>query len=192
MTEPRGRPRNFNEQEVVAAMVKVFWKHGYERTTVRMLEEATGVGIRGIANVFGDKDAIFLRVLKAYTEQVGALIADVFDPPSISALHAFFENLGMQADDDDPRNYGCLMVNTVLGINRMDAEPAKAVEDYRALWKLTFQRCLEVEQVPDADARAEFLVNLLWGALAQIRLAGSTSAARPMVKIASETIRGWH
>ena len=40
------RPRNFDETEALQKMVQVFWRHGYDATTTRMLEEATGIGVR--------------------------------------------------------------------------------------------------------------------------------------------------
>lgn len=172
-------------------MVAVFWRHGYDGTTMRMLEEATGIGIRGIANVFGDKDAIFVRVLQAYRIQAQGILTVVFDPPSLDAIAALFQGLTAPRDSDDPANCGCLMVNTVLGLGRIGEAARAEVEGYRAMFQDTFEQALSAEAIPDAEARATFLVNTLWGALAQIRLAGSTTAAGPMAAVAIETVNGW-
>ena len=191
MTAGRGRPRKFNEEEALAAMVQVFWKHGYDATTVRMLEEATGIGIRGIANVFGDKDAIFLRVLETYTEQARGILEMIFNPPSAASIEQFFTMLAGEQPPESPANFGCLMVNTVLGLGRLGDDAKKTVDAYRAMWKDYLIAALTTENLDDVEARAEFLLNLLWGALAQIRLEGSTTAAAPMATVAIETVNGW-
>lgn len=185
------RPRNFDEDEALAVMVQVFWRHGYDATTMRMLEEATGIGVRGIANVWGDKDAIFLRVLEAYTAMARGIIEDVFDPPSTAGVEVLFQGLAAPKDEGDPANYGCLMVHTVFGLGRATSDMRDAVEAYRDMWLDAFRAALMADGIAQADARAEFLVNLLWGALAQIRLARSTVAAAPMTAVAVETVRRW-
>lgn len=185
------RPRQFDEAEALQTMVQVFWRHGYDATTMRMLEEATGIGVRGIANVFGDKDAIFLRVLHAYTAMARGVIAQVFDPPRPASIEMLFHGLAAEKDAGDPANYGCLMVNTVFGLARATPEIRAAVEEYRAMWRDAFAAAIEAGGIGQVKARAEFFVNLLWGALAQIRMAQSTTAAAPMADIAIETVKGW-
>ena len=186
------RPRKFDEDEALQKMVRVFWRHGFAATTTRMLEEATGIGVRGIANAFGDKEDIFLKVLNAYTQMARGIVEQVFDPPSLAAAQMMFQALAMATDDeDDVKNCGCLMVNTVFELGRTSTKVKDAVETYRSMWRDTFRAAAEADNVPNPEDRAEFLLGLLWGALSQIRLAGSTTAAAPMAQIAVETIESW-
>ncbi|MEM7488667.1 MAG: TetR/AcrR family transcriptional regulator [Pseudomonadota bacterium] len=186
------RPRNFDEAEALRQMVQVFWRHGYDATTMRMLEEATGIGVRGIANVFGDKEAIFLRVLSGYTEMARGVIGQVLEPPSLDGVEMLFGGLTRPTDDpDDVTNCGCLMVNTVFELGRASPPVRDAVEAYRLMWRDAFAACCAAERVADPQARGEYLLGLLWGALSQIRLGGTTLAAAPMATIAVETVRGW-
>ena len=83
------------------------------------------------------------------------------------------------------------MVNTVFEIDEPTGDITREVAEYRDLWRSTFQRALESDNIADAEARAEFLVGALWGALSQIRLAGDTRAAQPMTSIVIETVRSW-
>ncbi len=186
------RPRNFDEDDALRKMVQVFWRHGFDATTTRMLEEATGIGVRGIANVFGDKEDIFLKVLNVYTEMARGMIAQVFDPPRLEAAQMMFQGLARETDDpEDVTNCGCLMVNTVFELGRASPRIRAAVEEYREMWRETFRAATEADGVSDPEARAEYLLGILWGALSQIRLMGSTTAAAPMARIAVETIEGW-
>ncbi|MEM1362567.1 MAG: TetR/AcrR family transcriptional regulator [Pseudomonadota bacterium] len=186
------RPRKFDEQEALQKMVQVFWRHGYDATTTRMLEEATGIGVRGIANTFGDKEDIFLRVLGVYTEMARGVIEQVFAPPRLEAAQMMFQGLAQVATDpDDITNCGCLMVNTVFELGRASVRVREAVEAYRAMWREAFYMAAIADGVAEPEERAEFLLGLLWGALSQVRLMGATTAAAPMAKIAVETIETW-
>lgn len=102
-----------------------------------------------------------------------------------------FERVSSPADTDDPRNAGCLMVNTMFEIDEPAQDIAKEIAQYRDLWRSTFQQALEADHINNAEARAEFLLGALWGALSQIRLAGNTTAAQPMTSVVIETIRSW-
>jgi TetR/AcrR family transcriptional repressor of nem operon len=186
-----GRPRSFEESELLEAVMVAFWRHGYTATTYRSLETLSGVGIRSLANTFGEKDELFTKALSRYRHMVADNIAIMFDPPSVDAIISAFERVSSPADREHVRSSGCLMVNTVFEIDEPTGDITREVAEYRDLWRSTFQRALESDNIADAEARAEFLVGALWGALSQIRLAGDTRAAKPMTSIVIETVRSW-
>ena len=69
--KPRGRPRSFDESDALKKATQVFWSKGYDGVTIDDLVAGMGVGRPSLYTVFGDKRAIFLRVLKAYAEAKG-------------------------------------------------------------------------------------------------------------------------
>jgi TetR/AcrR family transcriptional regulator, transcriptional repressor for nem operon len=186
-----GRPRSFEESELLEAVMVAFWRHGYAATTYRSLETMSGVGIRSLANTFGEKDELFSKALARYREWVTGNLAAMFDPPSLDAIVGVFERVSSPADIDDPRSAGCLMVNTVFEIDEPAEEVAEEIAQYREVWRSAFREALEADGVDNAEARTEFLVGALWGALSQIRLVGNTAAAEPMTSVVIETVRGW-
>lgn len=185
------RPRSFDESELLEAVMVAFWRHGYVATTYRSLEAMSGVGIRSLANTFGEKDELFSKALARYREMVAGNLATMFDPPSVDAIIAVFERVSSPAENEDPRKGGCLMVNTVFEIDEPAEDIATEIAKYRDLFRALFHQALQAHSIPDAETRAEFLVGALWGALSQIRLAGNTAAAQPMSAIVIETIRSW-
>lgn len=60
------RPRSIPEDEALERALLLFWKKGYDRTSIADLSEAIGVGPSSIYNAFGSKAAIFRRVLDRY------------------------------------------------------------------------------------------------------------------------------
>jgi len=185
------RPRNFDEEQALQTAMVVFWKHGYDKTTYQLIEKATGVGRRSLVNIFGDKDKLFLRVLKIYRETAAGVIGQVFNPPSTQAIITLFRSLVDVREEDDPSNAGCLMVNTVFELGKTSEPVRLEVDAYREMWRAVFEASLMASGVKDAKGRAEFLLGLMWGALSQIRLTGSTEAAQPMAKVAVETLESW-
>ena len=185
------RPSTFAASELLEAVMVAFWRHGYTATTYRSLEQMSGVGIRSLANTFGEKDELFSKALSRYRQMVSGNLATMFDPPSVDAIIAVFERVSSPADGDDPRSCGVLSVNTVFEIDEPAEDIAEEIAKYRDLFRSNFQQALEADHITDAETRAEFLLGALWGALSQIRLAGDTTAARPMTSVVIETIRSW-
>ena len=186
-----GRPRAFEESELLEAVMLEFWRNGYTATTYRSLETMSGVGIRSLANVFGEKDELFTKALFLYRQFVANNLATMFEYPSVDAIVRVFERVSSPADDDNARRAGCLMVNTVFEIDDPAPDIANEIARYRQLWLTNFQVALEADHVTDAETRAAFLLGALWGALSQIRLAGDTTAAKPMASVIIETVRSW-
>src|SRR3546814_18901546 len=63
-----GRPREFDETEVLVAAVDCFWERGYEATTIRELADKMGLTGASLYNAFGDKRALYRRALNHYIE----------------------------------------------------------------------------------------------------------------------------
>src|SRR5260370_8428231 len=78
---PRGRPRGFDERQALKKATQVFWSKGYDGVTIDDLVAGMGVGRPSLYAVFGDKRAIFFRVLKAYAERKGASAAKALLSP---------------------------------------------------------------------------------------------------------------
>ena len=186
-----GRPRSFEESELLEEVMVAFWRHGYTATTYRGLEALSGVGIRSIANTFGEKDELYAKALSRYRHRVADNLTVMFEQPSVNAIISVFERVSSPAEDADARNAGCLMVNTVFEVDDPTEDIAHEIAQYRDLWRSTFQRALEADGIADAETRADFLVGALWGALSQIRLAGNTTAAQPMTTVIIQTVRNW-
>ena len=68
MREPAalGRPREFDEAEVLAAIMDVFWAKGFEGTSLSDLVDATGLKKGSLYAAFGDKRAMYHKALALY------------------------------------------------------------------------------------------------------------------------------
>lgn len=106
--------RQFDEQEVIALALDVFWQRGLHETTMQDLAEATGVQRGSLYNAYGDKETIFLRAFDQYAkdflESVGSLMAE---GDVATRLRNFFDSAVVNMTSGSPPR-GCLTTRTAL------------------------------------------------------------------------------
>ena len=108
---PRGRPRSFDERDALEKATQVFSSKGYDGVTIDDLVAGMGVGRPSLYAVFGDKRAIFLRVLRAYAEAKGALAAKaLLSPQTLRDSLAGFLKHAVETATERGRARGCLLV----------------------------------------------------------------------------------
>ena len=109
--KPRGRPRSFDETDALEKATQVFWSKGYDGVTIDDLVAGMGVGRPSLYAVFGDKRAIFLRVLKAYAERKGASATKaLLSPQSLRDSIADFLRYAVESATENGSARGCLLV----------------------------------------------------------------------------------
>jgi TetR/AcrR family transcriptional regulator, copper-responsive repressor len=72
--KPRGRPRTFDEAEVLDAATRLFWERGYEATSIKDLIDAMGLTPPSVYAAFGSKEALYGRVVDRYAETFGQML----------------------------------------------------------------------------------------------------------------------
>lgn len=109
-----GRPREFNTDKALDEALTIFRKNGYDGTTMLDLTEAMGINRPSLYVAFGNKEALFHKVLDRYEEKHFGFIAEAFQLPTSRAvverlLHGFAD---VHTDPDKP--HGCLTVHGAL------------------------------------------------------------------------------
>jgi len=131
MARPRGRPRGFDEKLALQKATTLFRSKGYDGVTVDDLVNSMGVGRPSLYSVFGDKRAIFLRALRAYGEEKGALAAKaLFAPQSLRESLAAFLRHAVETATEEVSAPGCLIVCVAPLVD--DAEVRQFVQDAAA------------------------------------------------------------
>ncbi len=108
------RLKEFDIDAVLDRAADVFWRLGYEATSMQDLEDATGLGRGSLYNAFGDKQGLFLAALARYGEKHGATpLRRLADADVGRGIRLMLED--MLARMRDPRNpRGCLLTNACL------------------------------------------------------------------------------
>ena len=142
----RGRPKQFDDDEVLARAMQVFWRKGYDATSLDDLVEAMGIPRQSLYRTFTDKHTLFLRALEYYDQNVTSRILAVLsaEGPAIDNLLAVFE--AWKQAINSPERMGCLMVNTSTQVPPDDAQVIKIVEENRKRGAAVFEKTLRRAQ----------------------------------------------
>lgn len=125
---PRGRPRSFDERNALEKATRVFRSKGYDGVTIDDLVAGMGVGRPSLYSVFGDKRAIFLRVLRTYAERKGAGAAKaLFSPPTLRASLGGFLRHAVESATEEGSTPGCLLLCVAPLVD--DAEVRQFLKD---------------------------------------------------------------
>lgn len=65
-----GRPLSFDRAKALNAAMRLFWRTGYETTSVADLTQAMGITAPSLYTAFHDKETLFLECLRKYTDPV--------------------------------------------------------------------------------------------------------------------------
>jgi TetR/AcrR family transcriptional repressor for divergent bdcA len=125
----QGRPRTFVEHEVLDAAMQVFWRHGYEASSIAQLRAATGLSSASLYGAFGSKEGLFERAIEHYIAgpgRVSELVGDLTLGP-VEALGLMIHGtIEMQSDPAHPG--GCLVtLSATVGAGGDDDVAARSV-----------------------------------------------------------------
>ena len=106
--------RQFDEQEVIALALEVFWRKGLHDATMQELAAATGVQRGSLYNAYGDKEEIFLRSFDQYADQFLAAAENTLAEGDAAArLRNFLDMIVVNMTSGSPPR-GCLTTRTAL------------------------------------------------------------------------------
>lgn len=67
-----GRPLSFDRERVLEKAMLAFWESGYETTSIADLTRAMGVAAPSLYAAFGNKQKLFIEVMRRYAGDLGA------------------------------------------------------------------------------------------------------------------------
>ncbi|GAB3734966.1 TetR/AcrR family transcriptional regulator [Amycolatopsis oliviviridis] len=123
--EPVPRPRQFDEQRVLAAVQAAFWDKGYAGTSLEDLLAASRLGKGSLYGAFGDKKSLFLLVLRKYDEANDRMLRTWLEQADrgIDVIRNFVTGPVRDPDGEQARR-GCLLANTAMELSASAAEVA--------------------------------------------------------------------
>lgn len=160
----RGRPRKFDEHEVLVLARNAFWQSGYQATSMDILTEATGLNRPSLYGAFGDKHALFVRLMEEYRTANLAAAKQLLDAETSlrDALRATFKAaIGVYAGQNKAGR-GCFVLGTAPSEALTDvairAQLAAITAGLDDLFEKRFHRALaegDAVRVPDPKAAAQ-------------------------------------
>ena len=166
------RPREFNEDEALGRAMEVFWKKGYEKTSLDDLLEGMGIQRGSFYNTFGSKRETYLRALRRYVDvlpTLGPYTAAAEEEPGLPRLQKMLElYLKSVVEGDGP--HGCLFNHASKEHRGEDPEVQAILMQGVARLRQAIQGLLEEAkldgQLPesvDAHDAAVLFMSVAWG-----------------------------
>jgi AcrR family transcriptional regulator len=174
--------------------LEVFWRKGYEGTSISELTEAMGLNRPSLYAAFGNKEALFRKALERYTAGPAAYAYKVFEEPSARAV---VERLLRERADalTDPHNpHGCLVQSALTC-----GDAAQSIKDEicrrQTAWQEALRKRLErarregdlAGSVNCADL-ALYIATVVQGMAVQ---AAGGATRQQLRKVADLVLQGW-
>jgi AcrR family transcriptional regulator len=151
----RGRPRSFDEDEVLEKARGVFWTLGYTAASLDDLAAATGLNRPSLYAAFGDKHALYMRALSRTRESAVAGMRAMMgrEGPLREVLGALFDR-AIAGYTSGEAARGCFIIGTAT-VQAVDDPEARAllaafVADEDMVFRERFERAAN-ELAPGID-----------------------------------------
>jgi AcrR family transcriptional regulator len=189
----RGRPREFDVEEALAAALRVFWEKGYEGASLTDLTDAMGITRPSLYAAFGNKEALFKRALDLYETEKLAYVRAALEAPSARGvaqrmLEGTIENITSECR-------GCLGVIASVGCSNQNSPIQQDVraraESSRNAMIERMQRAIgegDFTLPVTAEAMTQYLMAVLQGISVQ---AGADASREQLQQVAEATLATW-
>jgi TetR/AcrR family transcriptional repressor of nem operon len=161
----------FEEEEAIKKAMDVFWKKGYNGTSMRDLTAAMGINSSSLYRTIGDKHSLFVKCIKNYTAS-RMEAARKFATAQSSPLTALIRFIEFSADVIASDGDSCMAIKTTFEIAADDADVQKILK-------------------ADSDFTYNFLLDLLNKAIGQGEIPKDTDAGTMTDHIMC-AFTGWH
>jgi AcrR family transcriptional regulator len=188
-SRPRGRPRAFDRDDALDRAMHLFWRRGYDATSVSDLTETMGITPPSLYAAFGDKKRLFLEAVDRYQSGPGSFAQAAFNEPTaeramrrllMDTIESFFE-------PGNPK--GCMVV---LAATNCTTDSSDILDELagrgRMAERLVRDRVAagrdagEIPSGADVDALAGMIVTTLYGLSIKARDGASRASLRKVVE----------
>jgi len=165
-----GRPRDFVTDDILDRAAELFWRSGYQATSIPDLELATGLGRGSLYNAFGDKEGLYLAALGRYQEKYAVPAVANLDHENVGVgIRRMFETIiARMASADVPD--GCMMINSTVecdgSSSRIESVVAESIVQMETIVRTAIDRAIRTKQIPldtDSERLARFFVAIAQG-----------------------------
>jgi AcrR family transcriptional regulator len=169
--KPRGRPREFDRDEVLESAMRLFWTRGYEATSISDLTKAMHITPPALYSAFGDKKGLFLEAVRRYEQGAGCFAQKALTEEPTAELAIRRLLLDAVKSFTDPKNpKGCLIVLGATNCTIESTDVFKALAERRRTAENVVrariaagQKAGELSDNADVDALTGMVTATLYG-----------------------------
>jgi AcrR family transcriptional regulator len=190
-----GRPRAFDVDEALDRAMAVFWRRGYEGTTLDELTAAMGINRPSLYAAFGDKEQLFRKALDRYVNGPASYIRAALAKPNVrdAAAALLAGTICLLTDTRNPG--GCFVVQGALACGATAESVRQELVAVRAagmaLMRERFEKAKRDGELPDSvdcDDLARYLATVVHGLSVQ---AAGGAMREQLQRVADLAMRAW-
>jgi len=190
-----GRRREFDLDQAVGIATDLFWRRGYEGTSVGDLTDAMGITAPSFYFAFGSKEALFRRILETYQASQADLVEAAFGQADARAVVEALMDGFADLLTSPGRAPGCLIMNSALPV--VDGHPFRGewAAERHALRSRLQQRFSREQRAGghlpaghDPAGLAQMVVALIWGFAIE---AQSGASRKELHRAVAQALRMW-
>jgi AcrR family transcriptional regulator len=190
-----GRPLGFDRDAALLQAMLLFWRHGYEATSVNDLIAAMAITPPSLYTAFGDKKQLFLEAVHRYVS--GPVTSESIIDEAQTAREAAAGLLKAAAigftGDSTPA--GCLLASSAISCSPAAADVQKALSKIRLGIEKRLRGRIEQDNaihnpnpVVDAGAMAAYVMAIIQG---MSTLARDGATRTKLLSVANAAMQGW-
>lgn len=192
-----GRPLQFDPDLARTAAMEVFWRKGYEATSLQDLLAAMGLSKSSFYQAFGSKHQLFGECLEHFrVRQVRQMTKRLSAAPSaMQFLRGFLLSVADEARRRDAPK-GCLIMNTATEFAGRDPLIAGLVadgtRDFAAVFESAIRRGQGEGEIPAAknpQALSRYFVATVSGLRAMVKAGADARAVEEIADVALDALR---
>jgi len=172
--KPRGRPRAFDVNDALDKAMHVFWKNGYEGTSLPDLTAAMGINRPSLYATFGNKESLFRKAVDRYIEVFGIKLRTALNETTAKAAVAKLLTCSLPQSECGQIS-GCMLVQGALACSDQAESIKQELADRRKSVELVlrerFERALSEGELPagtDVTALAKYYATFQQGLSVQM------------------------
>jgi TetR/AcrR family transcriptional repressor of nem operon len=178
------RPRSFDPDEALDHARDVFWRKGFQGTSLDDVTAATGLAKPSLYAAFGDKNALFLKVLDRYHQRIVANAERILGegPSARDAIERWLTGFvpfcsGVRG------SRGCLSVNTAADGAADQKEVRNSIEAFNRKLEQLLSKRLRAERAQfsdgfDPDSTAHTIMAIYLGLMVMAKDAPDAASVR--------------
>lgn len=189
------RTKEFDPDTALQSALDLFWRQGYEATSMADLVTHLGIGRASLYATFDSKHELYLKALDRYRHSCdGPLLRELSQPgPALAAVRAVVRRFAAEAATGERRLSGCLVTNTAAELAPHDPAAARRVQhswdQLETLLHSALVRAQAQGELP-ADRDPQGLARMLLVLMQGLRVVGKASPDPARVRDAAEQALG--
>ncbi len=185
-----GRPRVFEVEDAIETATDLFWRKGYDGTSLTDLTKAMKITAPSFYFAFGSKENLFRKAMERYHTSCAGFVERALQEPTARAVTERFLYGYVDVLTDPAHAPGCLGMNSALPCAEDDAIKswlADLREKFRVRLRNRFTKARksgDLSKDSDPDSLARFIVVLAWGTATEAQSGASRKDLHKLIATA--------